>query len=87
MRHTKKARKPPLKMLSVKLPVALSARIAQLARARRTTTSEVVRNALERYEEPLRGSFFDLATDYIGALKGGPGDLATNPKHLEGFGG
>lgn len=31
-------------------------------------------------------SVYDLIKDDIGIMKGGPSDLATNPKHMEGFG-
>jgi hypothetical protein len=36
----------------------------------------------------LGGSLFDAlnARGLIGFMKDGPGDLSTNPKHLEGFG-
>lgn len=31
-------------------------------------------------------SFLEDAHEFIGCLEGGPGDLATNKKYLEGFG-
>jgi hypothetical protein len=31
-------------------------------------------------------SFLEDAQEFIGCLEGGPGDLATNKKYLEGFG-
>lgn len=31
-------------------------------------------------------SALELAGDLVGCLDDGPGDLATNPKHFEGFG-
>lgn len=31
-------------------------------------------------------SIYDLASDLIGKFDFGPGDLATNKKHMEGFG-
>ena len=33
-------------------------------------------------------SFYDAATrlGFIGSVKGGPADLSTNPKYMEGFG-
>lgn len=48
--------------------------------------SAVVRDALERYAGPERGSFGEMAADFIGTLSGGPGDLATNAKHMKGYG-
>jgi hypothetical protein len=85
MRHTR-ARRPKLKTLSIKVPEELSARVLRLAKERHTTVSEVVRDALSRYDAPMRGSFGELAKEHIGSVEGGPGDLATNPRHLEDFG-
>lgn len=31
-------------------------------------------------------SAYDLVRDLIGKQRGGPGDLSTNPKYMEGFG-
>lgn len=31
-------------------------------------------------------SFADVAKQYIGRVEGGPEDLSTNPKYMEGFG-
>ena len=31
-------------------------------------------------------SFLEAASEFVGCLEGGPGDLATNKKHMEGFG-
>ena len=36
-------------------------------------------------ERPTPGSFLDLSYDLAGCLEG-PGDLSTNPEHMEGFG-
>ncbi|MEH2191696.1 MAG: DUF2281 domain-containing protein [Nostoc sp.] len=35
-------------------------------------------------KEPI--SAYEAAKEYIGCIDGGPGDLATNKKYLEGFG-
>lgn len=85
MRHTQ-SKRSGLKTLSVKVPAAMSSKVARLARERRTTVSAVVRDALETYDAPMKGSFAELAKKYIGVVSGGPGDLSTNPKHLEGYG-
>ncbi len=56
---------------------------------------EVLNEALAGYRPavaPANGdeeeSFFDAATrlGLIGCVKGGPPDLSTNPKYMEGFG-
>lgn len=82
-RHT---RKKTLKTLSIKVPAALSARVARLARARGATVSAVVRDAIEQYAPTDKPSFAEAAKAWVGSLDGGPGDLATNPRHLKGFG-
>lgn len=85
MRHTKP--KPRTRTLSIKVSSATSARVARLARERSTTVSAVVRDALERYDGSAPGSFAERAKKHLGSVTGGPGDLATNPDHLEGLGG
>lgn len=37
-------------------------------------------------QKPRPGSLHDLLQDLCGIIKDGPDDLASNPKHLEGFG-
>ncbi|GMU62163.1 MAG: CopG family transcriptional regulator [Myxococcales bacterium] len=83
-RHTQ--RSTHLKTLSIKVPSSLSARVSRLARARGSTVSAIVREALEQYAPSEGTSFATAARAYIGSVAGGPGDLSTNPKHLAGFG-
>jgi predicted transcriptional regulator len=47
-RHTGKTT-PRVKTLSIKIPAALNARVSKLAKARGSTVSEVVREALGQY--------------------------------------
>lgn len=82
-RHTAR---PTLKTLSVKVPASLSARVVKLARSRKSTVSAVVRDAIEHYAPDEGPSFADAAREFVGCIDAGPGDLATNPKHLRGFG-
>jgi metal-responsive CopG/Arc/MetJ family transcriptional regulator len=75
-----------MKTLSLKLPPSLSVRLERAAKQRGQSKSEVVRAALEQFlngERPL--SALELAGDLVGCGEG-PGDLSTNPKHMEGFG-
>jgi hypothetical protein len=76
--------------LSLKIPKTLEAKLNSTARRRRTTKSIVVREALEDYlsrdGQPSPSSFAALAKEFIGCVKGGPPDLATNKKHMKGFG-
>lgn len=82
---------PLMSTLSLKLPESLLLRLDQESRARRLTKSALVRAALERELEPAKSSratsCYDLAHDLAGSVrKKLPKDLATNPKHMEGFG-
>jgi predicted transcriptional regulator len=76
--------------ISLKLSDRLLKLLEQESRARRTTKSSVVRECLEATlaarPEAGEASCYDLAQDLAGSVKGLPSDLATNPKHLEGFG-
>jgi predicted transcriptional regulator len=74
-----------LQTLTVKVPSALSAKIARLARKRRTTKSVVIREALEKASVGERPSFREAAARYVGAARG-PGDLSINPKSMRGYG-
>jgi predicted transcriptional regulator len=78
-----------MKTLSLKLPDELDARISAIARQRRSSKSEVVRNALDAYltkeTMPQKGSALDLAGDLVGSLEG-PGDLSHHDKHMRGYG-
>ncbi len=87
--------------ISLKLPEHLLARLEQESRARRTTKSSLVRECLEK-QLPHQRSRSDLPTLPPGesvydhalpilkrawARRGrGERDLATHPKHIEGFG-
>ena len=75
-----------MKTLSIKVPSALSARVVKLARSRKSTVSAVVREAIERHAPAEGASFGEAARYFIGCLDSGKRDLATNPKHLKGFG-
>jgi len=82
---------PPMSTLSLKLPDSLLLRLDRESRQRRMTKSALVRAALEREleQQPTAkgASCHDLARDLAGSIKKRlPKDLATNPKHMEGFG-
>lgn len=78
-----------MKLLSLKLPPVLNAKLSALARERRTSKSAVVRDALEAYfagdGKPPKLSALDLVSDLVGRFEG-PKDLSTNPKYMRGFG-
>lgn len=75
--------------LTLKLSEGLNNRIRLLAEKRKTTTSAIVRKALEEYishgPSEFEGSFLDLTKDILGAFQG-PGDLSTNRRYLKEYG-
>ena len=75
--------------ISLKVPPVLDAKLATLARQRRTSKSAVVRDALEAYfagdGKPRKLSALDLVRDLVGRFEG-PRDLSTNKRYLRGFG-
>ena len=79
-----------MRSVSLKLPDNLAKKLEVAAKKRRLNKSAVIREALEAYfadeKRPIKGSFAELAGDLIGCIKGGPPDLATNPKYMEGYG-
>ena len=79
-----------MRMVLVRLPDNLFTRLKSEAKARKMTKSRLVRESLEkafqRRSADWAVSCDDLASDLAGRLKGLPGDLAENPKFLEGFG-
>jgi hypothetical protein len=82
-----------MKTISLKLPQHLHARLERAARSRQVSKSMLVREALAVFldaknqrRQNKKVSCHDLAGDLAGCLDGGPEDLATNPKYLEGFG-
>ena len=76
--------------ISLKLPDSLLLRLDHESRQRHMTESAMVRAALEHeLEQPetsAGASCYDLAHDLAGSFNKLPKDLATNPKHMEGFG-
>lgn len=79
-----------MKAISVKLPAALRARLEAEAARRGISLGAVVREATETYvvKSPAQKklSLYERSKDLCGCLKGGPGDLSTNPKYLEDMG-
>lgn len=76
--------------IALKILDELVARMDIVARAKRTSRSALLREALE---EKLKASarktpssLFERSADLCGKGCSGLVDLASNPKHLEGFG-
>ncbi len=77
--------------ITLKVPPATSARLAAEAKARRISKSAIVRELIDKHfkangKKKRRPTFGELAGHLAGIYKTGPKDLATNPKHMEGFG-
>lgn len=77
-----------MRTISLKLPDEIDAQLEARASGLGRTKSDITREALSRYldREPAPGvSCLDLVRDLVGTVKG-PGDLASNKKHLRGYG-
>lgn len=78
-----------MKTLSVKLSDGLDARLAAVARRRKTSKSALARRALEGVlrepGKPKPGSALDLVRDLVGCVTG-PADLSVNKAYLKTFG-
>jgi Arc/MetJ-type ribon-helix-helix transcriptional regulator len=78
-----------MKTISLKLPESLDMKLGRIARQRKQSKSEVVREALLQFLNGGRRSgvvtVAELAGDLLGSAEG-PSDLATNPKYMEGYG-
>lgn len=80
-----------MKTVTVKLPDELAVRLEKRAKRLGVSKSSILRDSVEKAlleggvveEEP---SAYDLMKDGCGCVDSGFTDLATNPKHMEGFG-
>jgi len=76
--------------ITCKISENLNAELEAIAEKRGISKSEFVREAIERSLErqkyQVKLSAWDVMKEACGVLKGGPRDLATNPKHTKEFG-
>lgn len=76
--------------ITVRIPERLTARLRSRSKAKGTTESDLVREALENYlgRSGNERSAFEMAEEagIIGIAQNGPKDLSTNRRHLRGFG-
>lgn len=76
--------------ISLKIPNELVSRLDRIARSRQTSRSALFREALEEKLEAAAAqtppSLFEQSSDLCGSGNSGIGDLASHPRHLEGFG-
>ena len=75
----------PMRTVSFKLPEQLDDALSDLAPRRKASRSALVREALEGLAAGGRHSVTAAVDALVGPL-GGPTDLSTNPKHLNGYG-
>ena len=79
--------KQRLQVITAKVPRELAAKVARLAKQRHVSKSQVVRDAIESFDSRWpEGSVGEVAGHLFGSVKGGPKDLATNPKYFDGYG-
>lgn len=77
--------------LTVKIPPSLVTALEQVSAQEHLSKSELVRRALAAYirqrnqPQPFV-SALEQAGDLVGCFSGGPADLSSNPRHLDGFG-
>jgi hypothetical protein len=82
--------------LTIELPDGLAARLAAASQQQHVPPARIVQEALEQTlpvttarssGPPLpQPSALELLHDLVGCFDSGETDLATNPKHMEGFG-
>jgi metal-responsive CopG/Arc/MetJ family transcriptional regulator len=76
--------------ITVRLPHALTERLRRRSRAKGTSESELVRQALEGYlgQPAEERSAYELAEEsgIIGTVEHAAKDLSTNRAHFKGFG-
>jgi hypothetical protein len=76
--------------ISVKIPESLKLRMETESNRRGLSKSRLIREALERAFTARKAeagtTVFDLTKDLCGTVTGGPRDLSSNPKHLDGYG-
>lgn len=78
-----------MQTISLKVPSALSQRLAQFAEDQQRSKSDVIGDAIEIYLRSERSGKTESALDGIEDLIGcveGPGDLSTNKAYFDDFG-
>jgi predicted transcriptional regulator len=74
-----------MRTVSFKLPPELDDALDDMARSRGVSRSALVREALGQLAKGKRRSVTALAGDLVGSVDGAT-DLATNRKHMSGYG-
>lgn len=72
--------------VTVKMSTQQFARLERIARERQVPKAQVMRESFDHaVGKPAPGSVYDAIADLIGSVEG-PGDLLSNPKHMDDFG-
>ena len=78
-----------MKTISLKVPEAMDASLAAIAKQNGKTKSEVAREALQAFfrngHKNRLLSAYDLSKDLIGKFRG-PADLSTDKRYMRGYG-
>ena len=74
--------------LTFKVPREMALKLERVSASKRIPKSKILRNALakELKASKEKPSLYEAMKDAIGCFNSGVKDLATNPKHMEGFG-
>jgi hypothetical protein len=78
--------------LTIQMPDELKGQLTAAARRSGKTPARFVRETLEqrlkarRARSPGRASLYEMSRDLCGSVTGGPRDLASNKRHLAGYG-
>ena len=77
--------------LTIKISSTMEQELLEASDQAHLSKSELVRRALEAYIGQRKTtapfvSALDQAGDLVGCFSGGPSDLSSNPRHLDGFG-
>jgi len=72
--------------VTVKMSKELFARLEKMAHELRLPKAQIMRDSFERAGgRAVPGSVYEAIADLVGSVQG-PGDLLSNPKHMEDFG-
>jgi len=74
-----------MRTICLKIPESLERELDGLAERHHTTRSAIIREAVSALAKRKDRSAAELAGELVGSLRGAA-DLATNPKHMRGFG-
>jgi hypothetical protein len=74
--------------ISLKIPATVGLKLHSVAARKRVSKSEYIRTTLiaALNAEEMKPSAFDLIQDLAGSVSSGKKDMATNPKHMQGYG-